>query len=130
MRAIWLVPIFLLTGCDKPEVKNCEDHILSKLRSPSTYKRIEYSGTDVPYPKADRHHVRIVYDAANAYGTPVRDTQICVFGLKDGKPDTSRHYDFDSDLMGKGYTSNEVEQEANAALEAADRALKNAEGAE
>lgn len=119
----------LLAGCDQPEVKQCEDFILSKLRSPSTYKRIESSGIQVPYNNPDRYTVRVTYDAANAYGTPVREEQLCVFGLKDGKPDTSKHYDFDEDLEGKGYTSADVDRAAESALSAADNALKAADDA-
>lgn len=126
MRLIWLMLFCLLTACDDLVVKQCEDHIFKKLRSPSTYKRINIEGTDVPYPNPDRHHLRITYDAANAYGTPVREEQVCVFGLKDGKPDTSKYYDFDGDFTGKGRPADDAEKTAEAALKAADDALNNA----
>ena len=126
MRAVVLVFALLLGACDGPEIKVCEDYILAKLRSPSTYKRIEVDGINVPYENPDRYHLSITYDAANAYGTPVRETQSCVFGLKGGKPDTSKYYDFDTDLQGNGKTAEQVEAAANAAMEAANAALNNA----
>lgn len=62
----------------------CEDVITKDLRSPSTYKRVDTViepheiGTDV-------RSVHITYDAANAFGTPVRGTGGCAFEVA---PDT------------------------------------------
>ncbi|MFX4088057.1 hypothetical protein ACKU27_23480 [Sphingobium yanoikuyae] len=126
MRIIYLLPLIMVTGCDKPEIKQCEDHIIRKLRSPSTYKRINASGIETPYQNPKNYTVKITYDAANAYGTPVREEQLCVFGLRDGKPDTTKYYEFDEDFTGKGYTGQDVERAADAALKSAQDAINNA----
>ncbi|WP_037462616.1 hypothetical protein [Sphingobium herbicidovorans] len=132
MRFAVLAMLWAVGSCSMPEneaVKACEDFILTKLRSPSTYKRIEASGSLVPFDKPETFTAVVEYDAANAYGTPIRDRQVCVFGLKDGKPDTSRYYDFDSDFSGKGKDVDQAVRESNAAADAAMRAADNAERA-
>ena len=77
---------FALTGCDKvgewqhPELAACESFISGGLRSPSTYKRInvEYDRPQMNS-ASNTKNVHIEYDAANAYGTPVRASQLCEF---------------------------------------------------
>ncbi|MCJ8158353.1 hypothetical protein [Sphingomonas sp. LaA6.9] len=113
-----------LGGCDKPEIKICEDFILNKLRSPSTYKRIKASGIKV----GEKYSVTVEYDAANAYGAPIRDNQICVFGLKDGRPDTTKTYDFDRDFSGIGGDHDDVQVSIDgmdAELDAAAQRMSN-----
>lgn len=83
-----------LIGCarDAPEVKACEDELLMELRSPSTYKRVEANS----YP--DRYapetptlfNVFIRFDAANAFGTPIRSVHQCTFAVKDGRADPAK----------------------------------------
>lgn len=122
MRKLILPSALALAGCgafDPPEVTDCERHIISKLRSPSTYKRIDASGIGIPFDKPLKYSVTIEYDAANAYGTPVRERQLCVFAVKNGRPDTSLYYDFDHDFEGRGKTGDQISEEANAALSAA-----------
>jgi hypothetical protein len=89
--------LVVLAGCnalDRPEVKDCENYLKGKLRSPSTYKRIStYS-----YAANGKQHVSIEHDAANAYGTPIRATQFCFYPIKNGKPDTSQYIDHDAAL--------------------------------
>jgi len=62
---------------DKPEVKACEKYVLGGLRSPSTYERVSAESTRVN----DQQWVSLVYDAANAYGTPLRETELCKFRI-------------------------------------------------
>ncbi|MBX9729692.1 MAG: hypothetical protein K2X59_00040 [Sphingomonas sp.] len=76
-----------IEGWRKPEVAACRSFVSGGLRSPSTYSEIEARserGKDGDgNPMAT---VTISYDAANAYGTPVRGAQICYFAIsKDGK---------------------------------------------
>lgn len=60
---------------DPDDVMICEEGVKALLRSPSTYKRIDI--TRLNQPKYSL--VMISYDAANAYGTPIRDTAHCEF---------------------------------------------------
>lgn len=124
MRLIFLAfSLVALSGCDKPEIKQCEEYIIAKLRSPSTYKRVEASGLRSPGEKPERYMVQIKYDAANAYGTPIREVQFCAFNLKGLGPDTSRYYDFDNDPEGKGSTREEISARADAVLAESEEAL-------
>lgn len=103
----WSVPLAALTlaGCGRPDVKACEIFIKDGLRSPSTYRLISMSEQDEkvskpPLPKEAgelermaweqdkaQHGIRsliLEYDAANAYGTPIRGHQVCTFATIDG----------------------------------------------
>ena len=108
--------LIALSGCDKPEIKQCEEYIIAKLRAPSTDKRIEASGIRSPWDKPQRYMVQIEYDAANAYGTPIRSVQFCAFSLKGLGPDTSKYYDFDNDPQGKGLTREELRARTDAII--------------
>jgi hypothetical protein len=84
MRLASLVIPLMLCSCDSAQsqaVQACEVFIKERLRSPSTYKRI--SGDSLgPAFESDGRRVKMVtleYDAANAYGTPIRGIQQCVF---------------------------------------------------
>src|SRR3546814_19071532 len=57
------------------DVLICEEGLKALLRSPSTYKRIDIARLNQP----KSSWLMISYDAANAYGTPVRDTAHCEF---------------------------------------------------
>lgn len=69
----------IVSGCSQSEdaIKACETNIMSKLRSPSTYKRI--SGNALVDEQGHEIHVMIEYDAENAYGTPIREQDFCRF---------------------------------------------------
>lgn len=86
MRRALPVPALsmLLTGCSLLDpaaaAKNhCEQLLLGRLASPATYDRKSISAVMSP----DQGYVSIEYDAANAYGTPVRSEEICMFDTKD-----------------------------------------------
>lgn len=73
MRILALTAVLLVAGCsqDSLSAKMCEGIAKRLLRSPSTYDRTKMidSGSTV----------FIEFDAANAYGTPVRNTVSCEF---------------------------------------------------
>lgn len=127
MRFVLLgVALVGLAGCDALEpagVRECEDYVIAKLRSPSTYKRISRQVTHInPANPSDIKNptevwVTIEYDAANAYGTPIRDRQTCQFPRKGGQADTSNYIDFDGTL------AEQLEQEADNLEAAADAAV-------
>jgi hypothetical protein len=82
----WLA--FATLTHNPPGYISCKAELMSTLRSPSTY--VEISRRSFRAVHAPFHWwVSIEYDAANAYGTPIRGTQICVYADKGGKPDTS-----------------------------------------
>lgn len=102
-----IVGMLLLAGCaaEPPEIAECEADAQRDLRSPSTYKRIEAKRfTNPPEPgkiNAARERfgleghkdadiglidVFIEYDAANAYGTPIRSMEHCQWLTIAGKP--------------------------------------------
>lgn len=62
------------SGCEQPPPKSvlaCESAVKAFLRSPSTYKRINSTGLS--------DYAFVEYDAANAYGTPIRGVATCKF---------------------------------------------------
>lgn len=80
----------MLPGCSlfgDTVISRCDDHIKSTLRSPSTYKRISVSTGLSPISSPKEAWVNTTYDAANAYGTPIRETASCYFKLKAGRVD-------------------------------------------
>lgn len=120
--ALVLLPIAATACSDRPEIAQCEAFILKKLKAPSTYKRITATGIGIPYESPKEYSVSIEYDAANAYGVPVRGTQICTYPLKDGRADTSAYIDFDrrfEDAARKA--ADEAERAAVEAFENAER---------
>lgn len=79
-----LVAVAVLTGCNPAKdvaVEACESFAKSRLRSPSTYKQIsvDYSGVTFESDGRKVKMVNVEYDAANAYGTPIRGEQMCLF---------------------------------------------------
>jgi len=95
MRVI-LVLFLLIAGCAEytpPEVRACEDYLMAKLKAPATYKRVGFSSAATD----GIQHVSIEYDAANSYGVPLRETQLCAFPIKDGQPDVA-YRDHDRDI--------------------------------
>ena len=103
--SLTLLAMTLAAGaCSKPNddaIAACEKFIQGSLRSPSTYAKVSSKVSDQPItaedlalyqlPKgsssgpASVRTVFIEYDAANAYGTPVRGTEKCDFLLVDAK---------------------------------------------
>ena len=75
----------LMRNDTEESAQACESFIKGRLRSPSTYQRAEL--TVSPEPDADRtRSIFIKYDAANAFGTPIRGMQWCKFKVEaDGK---------------------------------------------
>jgi hypothetical protein len=122
--ALLFLPALALSGCgDRPEIADCERFLTTKLRSPSTYERISADTKRMTTLNPQEQWVSIEYDAANAYGTPIRGSQICKYPLVDGRPDTSGYINHDSyglpeDIDGLGTD-----------VEAADQAIAEAERA-
>lgn len=86
IRSICLMFIVLSTlpACSPTKdaaINACEVFIKERLRSPSTYKQVgvDYSGVTFKSQGRDVRMVTIEYDAANAYGTPIRNDQQCLF---------------------------------------------------
>jgi hypothetical protein len=79
----------MLCSCNSAQntaVEACEIFIKERLRSPSTYQRITSDGLGPSF-ESDGRRVKMItieYDAANAYGTPIRGSQQCTFKV-DGK---------------------------------------------
>ncbi|HEX8573999.1 MAG TPA: hypothetical protein VF759_14740, partial [Allosphingosinicella sp.] len=83
MRLTSAVLPIILCGCNPVQsqaVQACEVFIKERLRSPSTYKRISGDALGPAFENDGRRvkMVTIEYDAANAYGTPIRGSQQCV----------------------------------------------------
>lgn len=86
IRCICFIFIALstLSGCSPNKdaaINACEIFIKERLRSPSTYKQVgvDYSGVTFKSQGRDVRMVGIEYDAANAYGTPIRGDLQCLF---------------------------------------------------
>ena len=105
MRTLIIGGLLLLAGCDKPDVKACEDFILDGLRSPSSYRRVAISVSETPIafeavrkisaapelytPSTDFRMntaepliirvVRVEFDAENAFGAALRSKTTCAF---------------------------------------------------
>lgn len=90
VRFFWLALVApaMLAGCNpaKDEAKvaateACEIFVKERIRSPSTYVQVSVDDDGVIFKDSGRDvkMVIIEYDAANAFGTPVRGSQQCVF---------------------------------------------------
>lgn len=67
---------------DSSQLKACEEQLLEKLKSPSSYKRISTDEMTLNAGKPPHYYsVSIEYDAANSYGALLRDTERCSFRL-------------------------------------------------
>lgn len=118
-----LLGLLAITGCDsvmRPEVIECESTIKANLRSPSTYKRIKADTLLMDAQKPAEVWVSIEYDADNAFGTPIRGTEICKYPAKDGRADLARYNRELSEQAGK---------DADGALAAASQAASEAAAA-
>jgi hypothetical protein len=84
VKELLILSFAILSGCNSAQnkaVNACETFIKDRLRSPSTYKRINVDGLGPAF-ENEGHSVKMVtieYDAANAYGTPIRGSQQCTF---------------------------------------------------
>jgi hypothetical protein len=127
-------------------VQACEVFIKERLRSPSTYQQVKVDALGPAF-ESDGRRVKMLtieYDAANAYGTPIRGTQQCVFDV-DAKGNFSDDLEhaarmasigadtdyapcclLDRDDKAANQTADQLMEESDAALKAADRALENA----
>jgi hypothetical protein len=88
MRIPSLLLLLMLSGCNsvqKQAVQACEVFIREGLRSPSTYQRASVDDLGPAFEHEGRRvkMITVEYDAANAYGTPVRGSQQCVFEVND-----------------------------------------------
>lgn len=95
-----------LAGCDALEsndesaVKVCEAFIQDRLKAPATYSRVELT-VEMKQAGQPTRDVFISYDAANAYGTPIRSIERCTF-------DTLPNGDFPTpSVMGMGVSNAE-----------------------
>lgn len=101
-RAAIILTLLVVGGCSQPKaaepiaITQCRDYLLKKLKAPSTYKQIQ---ADQIKMDDGKWSIIIQYDAANAYGTPIRDNQVCRYPDRGGQPDTGRYIDFDDDLI-------------------------------
>lgn len=68
-----LTALVALGGCQYKALEACDEKIKQDLRSPSSYTRISADSSD----SEDVISVFIEYDAANAYGTLVRERVYC-----------------------------------------------------
>ena len=97
MRLVVLGLALAAGGCTKltdPYLDQCESYIQGRLKAPSSYKRVSY--TSHPMEDGKEYWVSVKYDAVNSYNAPIRDTYICQFPAKDGKPTTDSFIDFDA----------------------------------
>lgn len=79
-----MIVLLTVAGCsafdsgEEQAAQACEAFVAEQLLSPSTYKRV--SMTAPPHvPGKGFRFVTVSYDAANAFGTPIRGTQTCAF---------------------------------------------------
>lgn len=75
-----------LPGCSEA-LDACEDVIKAELRSPATYERVESNVYRFEQEEPPYISVTVRYDAANAYGTPIRSLAVCTIPIKDGQAD-------------------------------------------
>jgi hypothetical protein len=69
------------------EVGRCEDDILANLLAPATYKRFDYTVSDIVVDNRPLREVYINYDAQNAFGALLRQAKDCRFPIANGEAD-------------------------------------------
>ena len=89
MKLVLLALYLGLVGCNSPQshaIKACEIFIKERLRSPSTYKKVRNDSIGPVFVSEGRNvkMINIEYDAANAFGTPIRGSQQCMFQVDKG----------------------------------------------
>lgn len=105
---MWGVPLIVLgsaglSSCgvlDAPGVKACEDYLLARLKTPSTYKRIKAGSVLLEDAKYRYQSVDIEYDAENSYGALMRETQSCYYPV-DGNDVREDLVDDQDDALGQ-----------------------------
>lgn len=114
----------LTTSCGSPQhaaIKACEAFVTERLKAPSTYKQvasdafIEVSGK--------QGWVTVEYDAANSFGVPLRDKQICTFDTPNGQWPTEselRHQATMAAISSEGSCCNDKADELAVTDEAAE----------
>jgi hypothetical protein len=128
-----MVPIALSAGACNPFesgfVKACEAALQETLLAPATYKRVstfetseplsledftrDLGGSEAAYYRRQGHdhavrsELLITYDAANAFGTPIRGQSLCSYDTIDG--DASRADSLFVRIDGKTHTDRLVE---------------------
>ena len=95
MKLILLaIAICALASCKKEvteaekAILACEEWVKAGLRSPSTYRRAHARETNL----GERSMVSLDYDAENGFGSPVRDSTVCVFKTRGDQVDTAGWY--------------------------------------
>jgi hypothetical protein len=82
VKKLAILFVLILSGCQQnAAISACETFIKERLRAPSTYKKISDDGVSSAF-EFDGKTIKMVtieYDAANAYGTPIRESQQCTF---------------------------------------------------
>lgn len=101
--AILAIASLVLASCsDSAEVATCEKAIISKLSTPSSYKRVNADEfrADAEHPgqpqRFTEHRVTIEYDAVNSFNAPIRNTAHCSYRLVDGHSDLGNMIDPDA----------------------------------
>lgn len=79
-----ILPLIVLGGCER-QAQGCEDAIKRELRSPSTFEVINTYWTSPIGPDKTHISVMVEYDAANAYGTPIRSKVWCDVPVHNGE---------------------------------------------
>lgn len=124
------LPVSACGQANLPEVQDCEANLLGGLKAPSTYKAIKKTSEGKPADKPDTVLASIEYDAANAYGTPIRSTYSCIYKAKAGRADISaRLYQGDTSddgSTGDPYADMERKESLERASKLADDAMNAA----
>jgi hypothetical protein len=111
-KPLMIVGCLLATSCAKelpPEVRSCEAGLVTDLLAPSTYKRVDYTVSDIVVNKRPVREVTINYDAQNAFGAPLRQVKDCRFLLNGGEADIVNEmsdYEVGQQLRNELYTEN------------------------
>lgn len=139
MRAALLFLVLAAAvGCERPDqdaIAACETFVKEQLRSPSLYKRIKADAFLAD--GKEEGWVSVEYDAANVYGTPIRERQTCRFPAPGGKWAAAVDMEYWAQQSvsagnglccgdGGGSAADNAEAMADAAMEEADRALNEA----
>lgn len=119
-RLVLVATALILTGCARssPQIEACEQSLKWSLKTPDSYKRINASGIKIPDHKPPYYSVSIEYDAANVYGTLIRETKLCAFKLDASGAPTTDEISL-SDLFSGA--ADDLEKAADAALEDASK---------
>lgn len=102
MRIMLALAALALASCSSQKtlaVDACEGYIKAGLRSPSTYKVVETTLNDPIKADSGRfvRTISISYDAANAFGTPIRGAEICSF-VVDSSGNFAKNLKVEADL--------------------------------